>query len=732
MSKTASVSSANTQKITRPSSFLPSPSRQRRLAVIEAATRAYSTPQPTASRNAEKSPSETTGKPVVSPKTPSTVPGAPSAAEIWKWTLSKDAVSPCFAKDVMNMQDSGAKDAEFFWLGRVPCRSVHLVGLLVGVQVYESRAIYSLDDGTAVIDCVYKHPPLQAPIAAVRKPKLKTQTGNHPQHGLSSPYKRPAASTSKVTFNALPAAPPLLPKPVAYVGASVSVTGRVVNRGEGRLVLVDEIKRCSSPNDEPNHWLAVTHLHQTSYFAPDMGLFVIPKATARPLVMPESKPASSANGKEKASDESAGEVQAQMVATPDIAASQTPASSRAPSVDGSREFTSSKVVGSEPQSPPRLRHPTRLHTRDLTANTFRIYLKHYMDHAPPLHARARSRSVSPSPPSSDGRAGMIGSPSGSTNLLSKMQTKSSASARAREEYVRTWASVEKTSRPAHARRQPTAETERTPRASKKRPSIHSVIDEDTDYDDEDVSRTVRGFTLSYLRRVPELALLARRVVDAEARRRAREERKHATHTQTYTQDKHIRKLQGSSAESKALKVKRLFRFAIRQLYDEGSIVLWDGPTRPLSSASISTQGFDHLWKVNSSSSRTAGSVIHDTLVFDDDEEELSDPPPDEEAYLPLTSTYLSGVVAHAITEIMARTAAKASMSKRPRRTDDLSTPLQPPMPPPGPTPAEILAFLRRDTRWARVGEWAVKDALEWGRKEGSMWCVGHGRWELCG
>ncbi|KZT03796.1 uncharacterized protein LAESUDRAFT_715960 [Laetiporus sulphureus 93-53] len=652
MSKTATVSSANTQKTTRPSSVPLSPSKRRRLAAIEAATRAYSTPQPTASRNPEKSPSETTGKPVVSPKTLSTVPDAPSAAEMWKWTLFKDAVAPCFAKDVMDMQDSSAEDAEYFWLGRVPCRSVRLV----------------VDDGTAVIDCVYKHPPLPASSATVRKPKPKTPMSARPQFGSSSPYKWPAPSTSKSTFNVLPATPSPLPKPVAYVGASVSLTGRVVNRAEGRLVLVDEIKRCSSPNDEPNHWLAVAHLHQTSYFAPDMGPFVIPKATVRPLVMPASKPASSVKCKEKASDESAEEVQARVVATPGIAAPQTPASSHAPSVVGSPEPTSSKVVGSEPQSPPRLRHPSRLHTRDLTANTFRIYVKHYMDHAPPLRARARSRSVSPTPPSSNHRAGVIGSAGGSTNLLSKMQTKSV--------YADMGIYGEDIA-PGSCSQTTYAENEH-----------HD--------DEDDVSRTVHDFTFSYLRRVPELALLARHVVDAESRRRAREERMHAAHTQTQTQDRHIRQLQGSSAESKALKVKCLFRFAIRTLYDEGSI-----------------QQRQHDWP-----------VTHDTLVFDDDDEALSDPPPDEEAYFPLTPAYLSGVVAHVITEIMARAAAKASMSKWPQRTDDVSVPLQPPMPPPGPTPTEILAFLRRGEGCIGVGKEGGNDVVCGAWEVGAVWVRG--------
>ncbi|KZT03842.1 uncharacterized protein LAESUDRAFT_715983 [Laetiporus sulphureus 93-53] len=247
MSKTATPLSANTQKTTQPSPLLLSPSKRRCLAAIEAATRAYSTPQPTASRNPEKSPSETA------------VPDAPSAAEIWKWTLSKDAMAPCFAKDVMDMQDSGAKG----------CAS--------------RRRVFLAWPGT-------------------------------------------------VSFGA-----PCRP---AYT-----------NRGRSTRV----------------------HAAYGSVRDPQSGRLAADKASKLSVA--------------------------------------------------SRNHLHALDI-----------HP-RLHTRDLTTNTFRIYLKHYMDHAPPLHGRARSRSASPYPPSSNRRAGMIGSASGFTNLLLKMQTKSSASARAREEYM---------------------------------------------------------------------------------------------------------------------------------------------------------------------------------------------------------------------------------------------------------------------------------------------------------
>jgi hypothetical protein len=33
--------------------------------------------------------------------------------------------------------------ADFYWLGRVPCRTVCLIGLVVGLQVFESKILYS-------------------------------------------------------------------------------------------------------------------------------------------------------------------------------------------------------------------------------------------------------------------------------------------------------------------------------------------------------------------------------------------------------------------------------------------------------------------------------------------------------------------------------------------------------------------------------------------------------------
>lgn len=36
-----------------------------------------------------------------------------------------------------------AADPDFYWLGRVPCRTVLFFGMVVGVQTYEQRTVYS-------------------------------------------------------------------------------------------------------------------------------------------------------------------------------------------------------------------------------------------------------------------------------------------------------------------------------------------------------------------------------------------------------------------------------------------------------------------------------------------------------------------------------------------------------------------------------------------------------------
>lgn len=237
-----------------------------------------------------------------------------------------------------------------------------------------------------------------------------------------------------------------------------------------------------------------------------------------------------------------------------------------------------------------------------------------------------------------------------------------------------------------------------------------------------------GLTMSYLRRVPELADMARRVVKAEAKRRAREER-HRTQAQgkegkaatTTTSSSSSRGKQQQPEHALGPTMKRLFQVAIIKLYEEGSVVLFDGPARPLPDVDTISET-SRLWKANSSTasadSTVFSSVSSISVSFDEDPGEISDPPPScaqEEAYISLTPAHLAPYVENAIRSIMAR-APKSKTAT----------------PPPGPTKEEITAFLKRaDGRWERVGEWVVGDALDVLRNEDRIWCIGRGRWELC-
>lgn len=85
-----------------------------------------------------------------------------SPFDIWKWTRTQAAIAPCFVRDVFSMRESGVKgmyvirgavclvlhlsslqDANYFWLGYIPCCSVLLVGMVVAVREYEKRVLYT-------------------------------------------------------------------------------------------------------------------------------------------------------------------------------------------------------------------------------------------------------------------------------------------------------------------------------------------------------------------------------------------------------------------------------------------------------------------------------------------------------------------------------------------------------------------------------------------------------------
>lgn len=229
------------------------------------------------------------------------------------------------------------------------------------------------------------------------------------------------------------------------------------------------------------------------------------------------------------------------------------------------------------------------------------------------------------------------------------------------------------------------------------------------------STQLRGFTLSYLRRIPILADMAQRVVEAEAKRRRRDEKQKAK------EGKASRCTSQSSSKIAPIKldakIKRLFEWIIITLVQEGSMIIWDGPNR----APISTDSdISGLWKANSSTS-TIGA---DSTVFSDlgsdsqflSQEELanlSDPGPDEPGYMPLSPQLLAIFVEQSMRGLL-------SVPQPDGKMDGKATKSRPNGKPPtqnvpregGVTTAQILSSLKMDDQWQNLTDWHVEEALQ--------------------
>jgi hypothetical protein len=134
---------------------------------------------------------------------------------------------------------------DFYWLGSVPCRSVLVVAMVVGIQVLEKRIIYTralsirnlispshsvnrnlaVDDGTAVIEVM--HTPGHASSAASTS---RRTTEPHAQHTAPATSNRHHLPT-----------PPLELRPVATIGDSVRTIGRIITWFDSRRLKVDKI-----------------------------------------------------------------------------------------------------------------------------------------------------------------------------------------------------------------------------------------------------------------------------------------------------------------------------------------------------------------------------------------------------------------------------------------------------------------------------------------------------------
>lgn len=217
-----------------------------------------------------------------------------------------------------------------------------------------------VDDGSAVIDCNYRHPVPQPP-----RP-------DNPRKAGTKPYSTPEnnALHKDSNFKAGNTPLPAAPIPVAYVGTSVRIVGRVTKWNETRLLNVDKIGKhyrfqpvknadtfvyvepCLSSNDEPTHWLAVCNLHRTHYFSSSAGPFTIPQSTQPPQAKFKITNASSSKPKAGRSHSP--------VPSP-IPDPQTPSRS---SVANSSAHTSPVSIASSPQGP-QVRILDRRHKRRL-------------------------------------------------------------------------------------------------------------------------------------------------------------------------------------------------------------------------------------------------------------------------------------------------------------------------------------------------------------------------------
>ncbi|KAJ3982708.1 hypothetical protein F5890DRAFT_1528178 [Lentinula detonsa] len=564
-------------------------------------------------------------------------PTLPSTAELYKWVFTSSAVAPCFICDIRVMKRHKEKGEEFWWLKRQPCRTVKIVGLVVGIQTYEKRICYIVDDGTSVIECMHK-------------------CGAPPP----SPSKEGKKKSILINDTALP-------KPIAWVGITVEIMGRIYEfnvkestevddkgtKEARRQIQVQEIVRCQSMNDQLRHWQTVLDLHKSNY------------SLAEPFIIPGPLSVSTPSQHSK-------------ISTPSSIASTVTSTTTS---DTSASISSSPIKSDTYQSPRKLRHPSRLHTADLIGNTFRIYIKHYMDNPPALEDSEIETDLS------DDDDASIAEPSTPTKrLLQNDQT------------------PRLSCRPSYA-------VDETPRPS--RTLISST------------SHSRKGFTLSYLRRVPELSELARRVVQAEVKRRDRQARKKAKEAVT-TQTRGSRS-QGPktrvpevtisstnlSEDSLSSRTKRLWKWAIIQLIEEGSIVLWDGPKYTISSNLFSYSMNSRLWKF-SSSNNVNTTVTSDASVFSsslsqDNKEyfDLSDPNPDEEAYVALTAELLAEEIERVI-QVWVKSRQRSEPAKF--------------------TKEGILQRLHRDDRWRKVGEWHVEEAIDLLGSRGIMYPISKNVW----
>ncbi|KAG6843123.1 hypothetical protein H0H87_007626 [Tephrocybe sp. NHM501043] len=496
-----------------------------------------------------------------------------------------------------------------------------------------------------------------------------------PRFPVKNPEGNNVSSSSKLQTKYM-----LPPVPIVRVGNLVCVVGKVTQKFDKREILVDNIAQCGSWNDEPRHWMEVHRLHKENYSLSTP--FQIPARPSGP-----AKPAASTPV--KFCHDSARSV-AIMNMPPGTSTStgtrhvvsNTPSTTQIPPSTTHSMTPSSSSQASSPAkatAAQRLCHPSRLHSRDLNSNTFRIYVKDYMDRTAHINTNPESEGESDAS-SVDEYAG-----SPSKRLLDH--------------------ATDATPRP-HI---PPLSCERQTRP---RSSADTTT---TDHP------AMKGFTLSYLRRVPELADMAQRVVKAVTKRRLREEQQKVEEAAAAVSSSIHRKCSTmipsnaprTQYEGKdGRRMKRLFQATIVQLLREGSIVLWDGPAHL-----CATDGGGPKEEMGQANVSALSTSTRESMAAREDQEELvlSEPEGNEESYVPVSPGFLAEVVEQAIGKLT-RGPVEAK-GKAPARYGAV-------------TKEGLLVHLRKDDRWRYLSEWNIEEALDMLKMEQRAWCVGRGLWEL--
>ncbi|KAF8478796.1 hypothetical protein JB92DRAFT_3045829 [Gautieria morchelliformis] len=468
------------------------------------------------------------------------------------------------------------------------------------------------------------------------------------------------------------------PAPRYEVGDILRVSGRVEAWHDTRQIMINDIQLCWA-NDEPQHWTTTAKLHSTYYSQP----FAIPPLPVPPVPQTPIKP------------------------RPDACTFATP-STTSTNPTPSSAATPSSICDASESGPSRLRHPSRLRSKELIASTFKIYLKNYID--------------------------ILSDPSGSTHsgplTVGGNVSSFKESPTTRTKHYFDGEILTQTPTPKCRQTHFLQELNNTPR-----PSQWHAKHKDTNTH----THLSKGFTLSYLRRVPELAEMAHRVVENERKRRSREQRQRQKEAARSGRDIALPKQ--PPAEPASRKAKRLYMWALRELHKEGSIILhendapvWEFPEVAKTGLRIwKTSYSDHVPASVDTSDITAtticslGSSTVDESRTHWDPGELSDPPAREESYIPLTPTMLMDPVMDAIKGFITH----KPHAKRITVQQSTGTYLSRGSKAVGPTAQELREYLSNlDERWENVGEYIVKDALELLKKEDRVYRVGNGRWEL--